>query len=117
MPGALAAVQAVRRSGDRVVVITAAPGAIAIAMLSAVGLGVDRIRADVWAGGKVQPLRDERCWAFVGDHADDMAAARDAGAIAVGVTTGTSRPAGADVELENLEAFATWLADQQTSER
>jgi hypothetical protein len=45
-----------------------------------------------------------------GDHADDMAAARRAGAIAIGVATGTSRPVGADVELEDLNAFVPWLA-------
>jgi len=117
MPGALAAVEAVRQSGGRVVVVTAAPGAIATEMLSAVGLTVDRVRADVWAAGKVQPLREEKCWAFVGDHSDDMSAARDAAAIAIGVATGTSRPAGADVELEDLNALVTWLADQDTTER
>jgi phosphoglycolate phosphatase len=117
MPGALAAVEAVRRSGGRVVVVTAAPAAIAAGMLGAVGLGVDGLHADVWATGKVRPLRAERCWAFVGDHADDMRAARDAGSIAIGVATGTSRPAGADVELEDLTAFPAWLETRGASKR
>jgi uncharacterized protein len=109
MPGAVAAVESVRRSGGRVVVVTAAPAVIAGAMLSAVGLRVDALHADVWATGKVQPLREARCWAFVGDHTDDMLAARDAGSIAIGVATGTSSPTGADVELKDLTAFPTWL--------
>lgn len=112
MPGALDAVDAAQRTGGRVVVVTASPEAIAVEMLRAAGLTVDTVRADVWAAGKVEPLEDEQCWAFVGDHADDMSAARQAGAVAVGVATGTSRPAGADVELEDLNAFAPWLADR-----
>jgi phosphoglycolate phosphatase-like HAD superfamily hydrolase len=112
MPGALAAVGAVRRTGDRVVVVTASPSALTVTLLRAIGLTVDAVRTDVWATGKVKPLEEERCWAFVGDHADDMSAARRAGAVAVGVATGTSRPTGADVELEDLNAFAPWLAGQ-----
>jgi phosphoglycolate phosphatase-like HAD superfamily hydrolase len=110
MPGAAAAIGAVRSSGGRVVVITAAPSAVARGMLRAIDLDVDVVRADVWGAGKVEPLREEECWAFVGDHTDDMAAAPRAGAIAIGVATGTSRPVGADVELEDLNAFVPWLA-------
>jgi phosphoglycolate phosphatase len=112
MPGAREAVAAARRAGAQVVVITAATAAIADAMLAAAGLRADRLRADVWAGGKVAPLREEGCWAFVGDHADDMEAARAAGAIAVGVETGTSPPDGAQVRLADLNAFAPWLASR-----
>ncbi|HEY7932714.1 MAG TPA: haloacid dehalogenase-like hydrolase [Solirubrobacteraceae bacterium] len=115
MPGALAALAAARRCGARVVVVTGATRAIAVEMLRSVGLSVDCLRADVWAAGKVGPLREERCWAFVGDHADDMFAARQAGAIAIGVASATSRPVGADVELEDLHAFALWLEDRLTS--
>jgi phosphoglycolate phosphatase-like HAD superfamily hydrolase len=93
-------------------VVTAAPGEVALEMLRALGMNVDGVRAEVWGAGKVEPLRAERCWAFVGDHADDMSAARQAGAIAVGVATGTSQPLGADVELEDLRAFVPWLAEQ-----
>jgi phosphoglycolate phosphatase len=112
MPGAADAVRAARRAGARVVVVTAAPAAIAEGMLAAASMRADRLRADVWAGGKVGPLREEGCWAFVGDHADDMQAAREAGAIAVGVETGTSPPHGAHVRLADLTAFAPWLASR-----
>lgn len=117
MPGALSAVEAVRQFGARVVVVTSAPAAIATKMLQAVGLNVDRLRTDVWAAGKVGPLREERCWAFVGDHADDMLAARHAESIAIGVATGTSPPTGADVELDDLTGFPTWLANQRPPKR
>jgi phosphoglycolate phosphatase len=112
MPGAVAAIAAARKAGARPVVITAAQESIAIGILDAIGLSVDVVRAGVWASGKVQPLREENCWAFVGDHTADMSAARQAGAVAVGVATGMSRPSGADVELEDLNAFAPWLASQ-----
>lgn len=112
MPGASAAIDAVRRSGRPVLVVTGATGPVAREMLAAVGLTVDRICGDVWAEGKVAPLRAEACIAFVGDHADDMTAARAAGAVAIGVATGTSPPTGADVELADLRAFPGWLAAQ-----
>jgi phosphoglycolate phosphatase-like HAD superfamily hydrolase len=105
MPGALAAAEIVRRLGGRVVVVTAATRDVALGMLDAVGLAVDGVRADAWGVGKVEPLREENCWAFVGDHADDMLAARQAGAVAIGVATGMSRPVGADVEFANLNAL------------
>jgi phosphoglycolate phosphatase-like HAD superfamily hydrolase len=51
----------------------------------------------------------------VGDHADDMQAARDAGSLAIGVRSGTSPPTGADVDLGSLERFPAWLnAHEQT---
>jgi phosphoglycolate phosphatase len=111
MPGAFAAVEAVRRSGDRVVVVTASQAAIVGDMLAAVGLRVDALHTGVWAAAKAGPLRRERCWAFVGDHASDMHAARAAGAIGVGVATGTTAPAGADVELADLTAFPAWFEE------
>jgi phosphoglycolate phosphatase len=109
MPGAGAAVHAVRQIGARVVVVTAAPKKIASGMLAAIGVAADRLWTDVWASGKATPLRDDRCSAFVGDHPDDMSAARQAGAIAIGVRTGTTPPIGADVTLETLRDFPSWL--------
>jgi phosphoglycolate phosphatase len=110
MPGAEAAIDAARRATVSVVVVTAAPAEIADGMLKAAGLRVDRLHAAVWAQEKAKPLRQEACSVFVGDHADDMLAARQAGAVAVGVNTGTSAPLGADVSLDDLRAFPGWLA-------
>ena len=112
MPGAGAALAAVRRADARVVVVTSAPLAIALGMLRAAGLRVDALHPDAWGAQKVEPIRAERCWAFVGDHPDDMHAGRHAGVIAIGVNSGTSRPIGAHVELEDLTAFPSWLADR-----
>jgi phosphoglycolate phosphatase len=112
MPGAGAALAAVREAGARVIVVTSAPLAIALGMLRAAGLRVDGIHPDAWSEQKVEPIRAEKCWAFVGDHPDDMRAGRRAGVIATGVNSGTSRPIGAHVELEDLTAFPSWLADR-----
>jgi len=112
MPGAGAALAAVRQAGARVVVVTSAPLAIAFGMLRAAGLRVDGLHPDAWGAQKVEPLRAEKCWAFVGDHPDDMLAGRRAGAIAIGVNSDTSRPVGAQVELEDLTAFPSWLANR-----
>jgi phosphoglycolate phosphatase len=110
MRGARAALDAVRRTADRIVVVTSAPLSIAAGMLRASGLSIDRLRTDVWGAAKAEPLREERCWGFVGDHADDMLAARRAGVVGIGVGTGTSQPLGADVDLEDLSDFPAWLA-------
>ncbi|HJS96415.1 MAG TPA: HAD hydrolase-like protein [Solirubrobacteraceae bacterium] len=115
MPGADLALAAVRDIPARTVVVTSAPLAIAAGMLHACGLQVDRIRPGAWAAEKAEPIRAEGCWAYVGDHADDMLAARQAGVIAVGVRTGSSRPSGADIELEDLTAFPAWLKHRSRS--
>jgi phosphoglycolate phosphatase len=112
MPGAAAALAAVREAGARAVVVTSAPLAIALGMLWAAGLRVDGLHPDAGGAQKVEPIRAEKCWAFVGDHPDDMLAGRRAGVIAVGVNSGTSRPIGAQVELEDLRGFPSWLADR-----
>jgi phosphoglycolate phosphatase len=109
LPGAGAALAAVRQAGARVVVVTSAPHAIAIGMLEAADLDVDRVYPDAWGAQKAEPIRAENCWAFVGDHPDDMDAGRKAGVIAIGVNSGTSRPIGAQIELEDLTAFPSWL--------
>jgi phosphoglycolate phosphatase len=110
MPGARLAVHALRQIGACVVMITAAPKKIASEMLAGVGLAADRLWTDVWASGKAPPLRKDRCSAFVGDHPDDMSAARQAGAIAIGVATGTAPPIGADVFFETRREFPSWLS-------
>ena len=112
MPGAHAALAAVRDTAARAVVVTSAPRAIVGGMLQAAGLCVDSVRTGVWGAEKAKPIREENCWAFVGDHPDDMLAARRAGVVAIGVNTGTSRPLGAQVELDDLRAFPAWLASR-----
>jgi phosphoglycolate phosphatase len=114
LPGAGAALAAVRQASARVVVVTSAPLAIAVGMLEAAGLDADGLYPDAWGAQKVEPIRAENCWAFVGDHPDDMHAGRQAGVIAIGVNSGTSRPIGAQIEFDDLTAFPSWLAERYT---
>jgi len=62
---------------------------------------------------KAAVLRSLHAAAYVGDSPPDMAAAVEAGARAVGVTTGSFfrdelASAGADVVLDSLAAFPDW---------
>ncbi|MBO0868325.1 MAG: ATP-dependent sacrificial sulfur transferase LarE [Micromonosporaceae bacterium] len=115
LPGAAAAVEAVRSAGGRVGVITAKRDDLAVAHLAHVGLVADEVHGLCWQDGKSQALRETGATVYVGDHLADMAAARAAGVTAVGVTTGPCsaqqlREAGADVVLADLTGFPDWLA-------
>jgi pyridinium-3,5-biscarboxylic acid mononucleotide sulfurtransferase len=115
LPGATAAVEAVRSVGGRVAVITAKRGDFAAAHLAHVGLAADEVHGLCWQDGKSQALREAGAIAYVGDHVADIAAARSAGVAAVGVTTGPCsaedlRAAGADVVLADLTGFPDWFA-------
>jgi phosphoglycolate phosphatase len=69
-----------------------------------------------WGPDKATTLSEHGAAAYVGDTPSDMAAARTAGALAVGVPTGPHpaeelRGAGAEVVLVSLHGFPTWFAD------
>lgn len=125
LPGAAAAVTAVRAAGGRVLVISAKglPGVLEV--LRVVGLdgpdlAPDVVAGDLFAGAKGVRLKQEDAQAYVGDHPGDVEAARVAGALAVGVATGPRTAdelaaAGADVVLTDLTAFPDWLAGQLTT--
>jgi uncharacterized protein len=71
-------------------------------------------RQEMYGEGKASSLRCHGVSVYVGDHQADMAAARAADAVAVGVPTGPySRAellaAGADVVLDDLTGFGAWL--------
>jgi phosphoglycolate phosphatase len=113
MPGAHEAVAAVRAAGERVVIITAKHPVSVEPSLRAVGLAADEVFTHVHGPEKAAVLRSLGAAAYVGDSPPDMAAAAQAGARAVGVTTGSfSRAelagAGADVVLDSLAAFPGW---------
>ncbi len=117
LPGAAEALAAVRAAGGRVLVITAKIGHLAERHLAHLGLVADRVAGLAWAGGKAAVLREEGALAYVGDHVADMGAARTAGVLGVGVTTGPCdadalRAAGATVVLPDLTGFPGWLADR-----
>lgn len=115
LPGAGEALDAVRASGARTLVITGKYEPNAALHLKALGWQVDRLAGGVFAEGKGEVLRDEGATIYVGDHHGDIAGAKAAGATAVGVATGPYtaeqlREVGADVVLGSLVEFPDWLA-------
>ncbi|MDO9380546.1 MAG: HAD family hydrolase [Nocardioidaceae bacterium] len=107
MPGAHAALEAVRARGGRTVLVTAKNAPAAQRHLDHLGLVVDAVHGSLWRDGKAGALREEHATAYVGDHVHDVEAARGAGVTAVGVTTGPCsgmdlQAAGADVVLHSL---------------
>ena len=119
-PGAAAALAAPVAHGGRSVVVSAKHTPNVHRVLSASGLAGAVADADVagdlFAEQKGVRLRELGATAYVGDHPGDVRAARVAGAVAVGVTTGAHdaaalREAGADVVLASLEEFPAWLAE------
>lgn len=119
MPGAHAALDAIRADGDRILVVTAKYGMVARAVLEAAGLDADEVVGDLFAEAKGGALVEHGAWAYVGDHVGDIRAALHAGARAVGVATGPTpghelQAAGADVVLEDLAGLAEWLVPERT---
>jgi phosphoglycolate phosphatase len=110
LPGAAEALAAVRAAGARAVVVTAKYEVTARLSLDCIGLAADEIFADVHGPQKAAVLARLGAAVYVGDTPADMAAAVEAGARAVGVTTGsfTDRDllaAGADEVLASLSDF------------
>ncbi len=115
LPGAAEAVAAVRDHAGTTLVVTAKFGPNAHRCLDFVGIAVDHVVG--WRHGpeKAETLVEHGAHVYVGDTLPDVAAARAAGAIAVGVATGpVGRPeleaARADLVLDSLVEFPTWLA-------
>ncbi len=118
-PGAAAALAAPAAHGGRSVVVSAKHTPNVHRVLASAGLdGAVRpedVAGDLFAEQKGVRLAEAGATAYVGDHPGDVRAARAAGAVAVGVTTGAHdaaalRGAGADVVLDGLEGFPAWLA-------
>ena len=115
LPGAHAAVEAVRAAGGRVAVITGKYRPNALLHLEHSGLDADILVGDLWAETKGDALREHGATVYVGDHLGDIRGARRAEAVAVGVATGPYGAdellaAGADVVLADLTEFPAWLA-------
>lgn len=111
LPGARAAVEAVRARGARVVVVTSKLGRLARLHLEHLKLDVDEVAGDLFAEGKAAALTAYGAVLYVGDHVADMVAARTAGVPGVGVTTGPCdadelREAGASLVLRDLTGFS-----------
>ncbi|MEU1419648.1 haloacid dehalogenase-like hydrolase [Kitasatospora sp. NPDC005751] len=115
LPGAHAAIDAVRAHDGRVVVITGKYEPNARLHLEHAGLHADALVGDLWAETKGVALREHGASVYVGDHLGDIRGARHADAVAVGVATGPYGAedllaAGADVVLADLTGFPEWLA-------
>ncbi|MFF1792697.1 HAD family hydrolase [Kitasatospora sp. NPDC086009] len=115
LPGAHAAIDAVRAHGGRVVVITGKYEPNARLHLEHAGLHADALVGDLWAETKGVALREHGASVYVGDHLGDIRGAKHADAVAVGVATGPYGAedllaAGADVVLADLTGFPEWLA-------
>ncbi|WP_433389372.1 HAD family hydrolase [Micromonospora sp. KLBMP9576] len=115
LPGAAAAIDAVREGGGRVLVVTAKLGRLARLHLDHLGLVVDEVAGDLFAAEKATALRQHGATHYVGDHVADMVAAGAAEVPGIAVATGPCtaeelRAAGAAVVLDDLTGFPEALA-------
>lgn len=115
LPGAAAAVAAIRASGARALVITAKLEANAVLSLAHVGLETDAVVGWRWGPQKTDALLEHGACLYVGDHVADVAAATAAGLPSVAVATGPCSvdeltAAGATVVMRTLEEFPSWWA-------
>jgi phosphoglycolate phosphatase len=115
-PGAMAALDAVRSLGLRVVVVTSKLARLARLHLDALGMAVDELTGDLFAEGKAAALVEHGVRWYVGDHVADMVAARTAGVPGIGVATGPCpaeelRKAGASVVIPDLCGFPALLRE------
>ena len=122
LPGAAEAVDAVRRAGGRVVVVTGKFTPNALLHLDHLGVDHDALAGEVWGIGKAEALREEGCSIYVGDHVHDVEGALAAGAISVSVVTGGCTreellAAGTHVVLDSLTEFPDWFADHLLASR
>jgi phosphoglycolate phosphatase len=117
LTGALDALTAVSAAGGRSIVITAKYEPNAHKCLAQVGLTVDEVFGWRYGPDKAVTLAEQGARAYVGDTPTDVAAARTAEVIAVGVATGPHTAdelleAGADVVLATLEDFPVWFEER-----
>jgi phosphoglycolate phosphatase len=119
MAGAYEAIEAVRASGGRVIVVTGKNIRDAVGTVELLGLAVDEVVGSVFGAEKGSALARFGAAAYVGDHVADIEAARAGGAVSVTVATGPYtvgelREYGADVALGDLTEFANWFAGWRT---
>ncbi|MBP2321185.1 phosphoglycolate phosphatase [Kibdelosporangium banguiense] len=116
LPGAEAALAAVRAAGGKTMIVTAKYQRNAELHMAALGWDVDHLIGDLWSAAKAEALKLHGAQIYVGDHIGDMAGAAAAGALAVGVATGPCdaemlTSAGAHVVLPSLLDFPAWFSD------
>src|SRR5262249_23836838 len=114
LPGAAEAVAAVRHHGGRGVGITGKDEPKARPHPAPLGLSVGRAGGRARAQGQGGGVRAAGVGIYLGDHPADMAAAVEAGAVPVGLTSGDHGApelvvAGARTVLASLCDFPAWL--------
>ncbi len=114
MPGALAALAAVKNASGSTMIVTAKHGTHAQLHVDHAAMDVDTVVGGLWGAGKGAALVEHGASVYVGDHVLDVAGAHAAGAVAVAVTTGPCsadelRDAGAAVVLADLTEFPAWF--------
>ncbi|GHJ59019.1 hypothetical protein NOK12_15370 [Nocardioides sp. OK12] len=122
LPGAAAALAAVRAHAGRVVVVTGKHTPNARLHVEHLALDVDVVEGRVWGVGKADVLRREGASIYVGDHVHDVEGALAAGATSVSVLSGGATreellAAGTHVVLDDLDQFAPWLEEHLLEQR
>ena len=120
LPGAAEALAAVRRAGERAIIVTAKHPISVGPSLAAAGLEADDLYTHVYGPEKAAVLSEVGAAVYVGDAPADMGAAITADAHAVGVTTGSFKAAdlvaaGAELVLDSLLEFPPWYAALRTA--
>ena len=120
LPGAAEALAAVRRVGERAIIVTAKHPISVGPSLAAAGLEADDLYTHVYGPEKAAVLSEVGAAVYVGDAPADMGAAIAADAHAVGVTTGSFKAAdllaaGAELVLDSLLEFPPWYAALRTA--
>ena len=120
LPGAAEALAAVRRAGERAIIVTAKHPISVGPSLAAAGLEADDLYTHVYGPEKAAVLSEVGAVVYVGDAPADMDAAITADAHAVGVTTGSFKAAdllaaGAELVLDSLLEFPPWYAALRTA--
>lgn len=116
LPGAAAALDAVRAAGGSTIVVTGKYAPNAALHLEALGFEVDTLVGELWSTEKAAALIEHGASVYVGDHLGDVRGALAADAVPVGVTTGPCEraelvEAGARVVFDSLEEFPSWFAE------
>lgn len=116
LPGARAALAAVAERGGQSIVVSGKHTPNVAAHLAALQMDVAGIAGGLWSTQKAEVLRSYHAEMYVGDHVGDIAGARAADALAIGVATGPMTAsdltvAGADTVLADLTEFPAWLGN------
>ncbi len=101
-------------AGGKVIAVTAKSERGTILCLGALEMTFDAVVADVHGDGKRDALKEHNATIYVGDTIADIRAGVEAGAQAVGVSTGMHtaqelEAAGATVVLPSLAHFPSWM--------